>query len=95
MTTRVQARSSDADITVEDGVCDGLGGSLADSIFVGGKQRERLTRSQKRINRRRHARELKDSIEATRSKWATQDMTPEDLAEAQRDDLVRNPLERG
>ena len=86
VTTRAQAHASDADRTVEDSVCDGLGGSLADNIFVGGKQRERLTRSQKRIDRRRHATELKDSIEATRSKWATLDITPEELAEAQRDD---------
>ena len=82
MTTRAQARASDADCTVEDSVCDGLGGSLADSISVGGKQRERLTRSQKRIDRRHHATKLKYSIEATRSKWATLDMTPKELVEA-------------
>ena len=86
VSTRAQARASDADRTVEESVCDGLGGSLVDNIFVGGKQRDRLTRSQKRIDRRRHATELKDSIEATRSKWATLDMTPEELAEAQQDD---------
>ena len=35
MTTRAQARASDADRTVEDSVCDGFGGSLAENIFVG------------------------------------------------------------
>ena len=88
VTTRAQAQASDVDRTVEDSVCDGLGGSLDDNIFVAGKQRRRLTRSQKRIDRRRHAMELKDSIEATRNKWATLDMMPEELAGAQRDDLV-------
>ena len=34
VTTWAQARASDADRTVEDSVCDGLGGSLADSTFV-------------------------------------------------------------
>ena len=88
--TRAQTHASTTvvdsveDTTADDAVCDGLGESLMDEIFVGGKERERLTRSQKRTNRQRHAE--RNTIESARSKWAILDMTPKELAEAQHDD---------
>ena len=81
--TRAQARQID-DAATESII---TGADFDDDLFEGGRERLRLTRRQKRLERHRYASEVPAELSLKpESKWSGLNMTPAELHEAQLED---------